>query len=387
MDTIDDFRAILDATVNGIIVLDPELRVRYVNQRAGALFRVEPEQLLGTDVRDSLMPAMRARVQDPEGYDLRTQFFNEHLEEESRDELHLNLSGAETRILQRFGGPIQSDTGRFLGRIEVYTDVTAQRRAEQVKDEFLSIAAHELKTPITSLKGYAQLLQRAAARGDGGLEPAKMTERLTAMMRQIDRLAHLVDDLLEVSRIQSGPMTLRSETVELGELARHVIDRFRSDPAFTGQHHFELRDLKRPLIGYWDPGRLDQVLTNLLSNAVKYAPGGGLIQIRLGRTGDMAKVSVSDEGIGIPAHDVDKLFQPFSRAANASVRNFGGIGLGLFISRDIIERHGGEIRVESQEGKGSTFYFTLPLRHRSTGSLESDETDEIDAEESEKGQG
>lgn len=357
-----ELQNVLDSTINGIVIMDPNAKVRLVNRHMVTLFALNPLQVIGADVRESLLPEIARQLKNPEEFDTQSRYFYEHLDEEIQDELQLD--GPDPRFLFRYGGPVRDEAGRFLGRIEVYNDVTAQRRAEQVKDEFLSIAAHELRTPITSLKGYAQLLQRAALRGDGGLEPATVSERLAAMMRQIERLADLVDDLLEVSRIQTGRLALRLETVELGELVEQVTERFREDPTLAQRHAIEVRDVKQPLIGNWDPGRLDQVLSNLITNAIKYSPSGGSIRIRLGRSGEMARVSISDQGIGIPADERAKLFQPFARAANASIRNFGGIGLGLFISRDIIERHGGQIWLESEEGKGSTFYFTLPLRHR-----------------------
>lgn len=368
----EDLRCVLDATVNGIAVMDRHGCLRFVNRRLISFFNFSADSLLGEDVREALLPVIRERVDAPEMFEERSRYFYDHQDDEYRDELLLTV-GEEQRILVRNGGPIRSSSGDLVGQVEIYTDVTAQRRAEQVKDEFLSIAAHELKTPITSLKGYAQLLQRAALRNQVGLNHEQLAERLSAMLRQIDRLTTLVNDLLEVSRIQTGRLELRPEVIEMGEVVEHVIDRFRADPALSANHEIEVREVKRALTGYWDSGRLDQVLTNLLGNAVKYSPGGGVILVRLGRSGDMAKVSVSDQGIGIPKSDVEKLFQPFARAANANVRNFTGIGLGLFISRDIIERMGGQIWVDSQEGKGSTFHFTLPLRRRAGDTEREDE--------------
>lgn len=362
LDTVDDLQTVLNATINGVAIIGSDGRIRYVNQRLGEIFGIDLHDAPGSDALTALLPLICGRSGDPGALDLRSRYMYEHLDEEIHDEIQ--TAEPDARIVLRYGGPIRSRDGRLFGRVQIYTDVTAQRRAERVRDEFLSVAAHELKTPITSVKGYAQLLLRATERGGASLDPAKLSERLTAMLRQVDRLTKLVDDLLEVSRIQTGRMQLHPETMSLDELGEGVVQRVANDAGQRGAHRFEFRTAKRPLVGSWDPGRLEQVLTNLLNNATKYSPAGGLIQVRLSRNGDMAKLSVSDHGIGIRAEDVGKLFQPFARAANASVSSIGGIGLGLFISRDIVERHGGKIWVESREGKGSTFHFTLPLRRR-----------------------
>jgi signal transduction histidine kinase len=359
-DTVDDLQTVLNATDNGVVIVDPDGLIRFINQRVGEMFGIEVQHVAGRRETEALLPLVRTRVANPEEYEARSRSMYERLDEAARDEIE--TLEPDVRVIQRYSGPIRGRLGQLLGRVQVYADVTAQRRAERARDQFLSVAAHELKTPITSLKGYAQLLQRAIGRGGAALDPGRLGERLTAILRQTDRLTELVDDLLEVSRIQSDRAQLHPETMSLDELAQGVTQRFQSDPTMSEAHRIELRTAKRPLIGFWDPERLEQVLSNLLGNAIKYSPEGGVVGVRLSRSGDLAKVSVSDQGIGIPATEVKALFQPFARAANAARGNSGGVGLGLFISREIVERHGGRIWVQSREGRGSTFHFTLPIR-------------------------
>ena len=358
----NDLRCILDSTVDGIVALDLHGRIRHINQSLCRLIERAPAQCLGQDIRECLLPALTSRSDDAEAFEARARDSYEHLEEEYRDEIWLNRP--EPRVLSHYAGPIRDENGTLVGRIETFNDATEQRRVEQIRNEFLSIAAHEFKTPLTSLKGYAQLLDREVRRDPEGLSGDRVLTRLEAILQQIERIARLVDDLLEISRLQTGQLDLRPEVIDLNDVVGLVIRRFRSDSTMTPQHTIELRAVKHPLIGHWDSDRLEQVMLHLLRNAVKFSPQGGIILVRLGRKGDMATVSVSDQGIGIPPGESSNLFQPFARATNAPTANFGGFGLGLYSSRDIIERHGGEISVESQSGSGSTFTFTLPLRHR-----------------------
>lgn len=234
----------------------------------------------------------------------------------------------------------------------------AAQDALQVRDQFLAIAAHELRSPLARLKSHAEVLVDVAA--DGEVPPAQMIGSLHRMNIAIDRMSALVTDLLDVSRLRQR-LPLRPQSVELGDLIRTVT---ADHQLHAAQRHQLVVDLPSgPCALQADPDRLGQVITNLLDNAIKYSPAGGTIQISVqdGDTG--ALVRVRDEGIGLPDGAAEHVFEPFNRASNAFARNIPGLGLGLHICRQIVQRHGGRMWAESPgEGQGTTIHVWLPKR-------------------------
>ncbi|XYH97361.1 AAA family ATPase [Sorangium sp. So ce1128] len=233
----------------------------------------------------------------------------------------------------------------------------AQQAIER-RDEFLLVASHELKTPLTSLKLQAHLIERLLRRFQRAeIAPERLDAALQALNRQIARLGHLVNELLDVTRLSAGRLTLARAPVDLAALAREVVARMSqqlADARCGVQLH-----LDEPVVGCWDSSRVEQVLINLLSNAVKYGAGGP-IHVVVRRQSDRARLVVRDHGMGIAEADQARIFERFERAV--SVRNFGGLGLGLYIARWIVTSHGGTIRVESALGEGATFIVELPLQ-------------------------
>jgi PAS domain S-box-containing protein len=237
----------------------------------------------------------------------------------------------------------------------LYSEAQAAIRA---RDEFLSIASHELRTPVTGIKGYAQLLLRAQERSH--LEAARLTRSLHAIDDATDRLTTLTQDLLDVSRIRLGQLPLRLHEIDLSELVRRVGYRFADQLPPGIDLIVDLQSPVPPIQG--DADRLEQVFSNLLDNAVKYSPGGGTVRVELGRVGGEIRVAVRDQGIGLPSDAASSIFRPFGRAPNASSRNLPGMGLGLYICRNIVERHGGRVSASSPgEGLGTTIEVTLPI--------------------------
>jgi signal transduction histidine kinase len=243
--------------------------------------------------------------------------------------------------------------------IVVHQDVTALKEAEALKDEFLGLVAHELRHPVAVLSGLAETLLQDERTG---------TVRLTAWQREalqgIDQAAfHLVrltDELLDAARLQAARLELAREPTDLVALCRRVVARFqRTAPGRILSFETPLDHL----VAEVDPERIEQVLDNLLSNALKYSPEDGPVRVMLRRSADapMALLSVSDRGIGIPAQQQARIFERFERADNSRAYGIGGTGLGLYLSRALVEGHGGRIWFESVEGQGSTFTFTLPL--------------------------
>ena len=231
------------------------------------------------------------------------------------------------------------------------------REALRERDEFISVAAHELRTPLTALQLKLQGLEQGFKSGLREKAGARtIGTRLDGALRQTERLSMLIERLLDVSRIAAGRLELAPEPFDLAALLRQVVDDFRDPAAAAGS---ELRlDAPAAVEGCWDRLRLEQVLVNLLSNAVKYGAGRP-ISVRLETTGERVRIAVADEGIGIAEQDLARLFSRFERAA--PVRNYGGLGLGLYISRHIVDAHGGRIEVSSRPGLGSTFAIDLPL--------------------------
>ncbi|HEY8490169.1 MAG TPA: GAF domain-containing protein [Dehalococcoidia bacterium] len=262
--------------------------------------------------------------------------------------------GVFTERAEQLALGIAAQAAVALDNARLYQE--AQRVIQQ-REEFLSIASHELKTPLTTVKGYAQLLERQLRSTQA--EDERLHRMMEQLKSQIRRLEVLVADLLDISRLQQGRLELRPEPVDLQPLAAEVLARFEHAPDRTPAHTLVL-DAPEAVAGVWDRDRLDQVLTNLLSNALKYSPEGGEVRVTLRRHGDTAELAVSDQGIGIPAEEQARLFSPFSRASTGG-HHIEGVGLGLYITQQIVARHQGEITVESAPGRGSRFTVRLPL--------------------------
>ncbi len=233
-------------------------------------------------------------------------------------------------------------------------ETTARRAAQEAvaaRDEFLAVAGHELRTPLTALLFHADALARS-----GASLPPEPAGRAAKVARSARRIARLVDELLDVTRISVGRLTLEREPMDLSEVAREVVVR-NAEPAALAGSPLRL-DAPRAVRGTWDPGRIEQILEALVANALKY--GRGLpIDVRVEEDAGLARLAVSDRGIGIAPEDQQRVFERFERAASA--RHYGGLGLGLWIVRQVVEAHGGRISVASALGAGSTFTVELPL--------------------------
>lgn len=244
-------------------------------------------------------------------------------------------------------------TGKPTRMLGINMDITDRKSAERQKDEFIAVASHELRTPVTSMKTYVALLERKFKRS--GDEAA--AEAISAIDSQLDRLNMLVGDLLDLGRIESGHLALNAQKFNYGELIGEIL---RSIRLTTKRHTFSQTGAKQLVINS-DRNRLGQVLTNLLENAVKYSPKPGAIKVSVRQAHGQLITCVSDQGLGIPKEYQVRLFKRFSRAGDERTRDFPGLGLGLYISAQIIETMNGKIWVKSKIDDGSKFYFSLPL--------------------------
>jgi signal transduction histidine kinase len=283
------------------------------------------------------------------------------------DDVPIGVMGLSFATPREFSSEDQTFTvllaqlgAQALARARLYDAERAARAeaeaAARAREEFLSIAAHELRTPLTTIKGFVQMLARQAREPGFGVEPARTF--IASLETQVGRLETLVSDLLDVSRIGQGRLALRPTRCDLVEIAMAVLAQFENAPERQERHRLRLV-APGPVVGIWDDGRIEQVLVNLVSNALKYSEGGDVV-VGVTREGDAAVVTVRDEGIGIAPQDQARLFEPFVRSER-TVRSVRGTGLGLFISRRIVEAHGGGISVDSRPGEGSTFTVRLPF--------------------------
>ncbi len=240
----------------------------------------------------------------------------------------------------------------------MHQNVTALKEAERLKDEFIAVAAHELRNPLAVLKGYAQTLLFQTRQEKGSHVDEWQQEALYNIDKATLRLVELTEDLLDATRLQAGRLELHPEPTDLVALARRVVKRLQTT---TEQHRLSLCTSLEYLVVCVDPRRIEQVLINLINNAIKYSPAGGPIEIAIWEKSGTSEVvlSVHDCGIGIPAYEQAHIFGRFARAENA--RKIGGTGLGLYICRALVEQHSGRIWFESAEGKGSTFFVVLPI--------------------------
>ena len=274
--------------------------------------------------------------------------------EEFDDQLIWVGSDALTRrALSVSSRVVREESGKFAGAALAYKDVTDFMRALEVKEEFVASVSHELRTPLTSIHGFTSLVLE---RDD---LPDEVRHQLGVVERNVDRLDRLVADLLQTAQVERGLVHLERERTDIAALVRHSLEAVR--PAVEAAGLTLTSQVPQRLIAMVDPQRFAQVIDNLLSNAVKYTPAGGRVEVDLSVTHDRVELVVTDTGIGISVRDRSHVFSRFFRTRHASRRSIQGIGLGLSISKAIVDSHGGRIEVESEEGRGSTFRIRLPL--------------------------
>jgi PAS domain S-box-containing protein len=348
---------IVENSAHGILILDAERRVLVINQALAAMLGVTPQSCVGKGCQEVL------NLQDVQGDDICqmenfTGFPN-------RESLHcegdLQRPGGSRLTVSVTYTPLYDDEERLVNIIVNVHDITRFREEEEIKSTFTSIISHELKTPVALIKGYAQTL----ARPDAAWDAETARQSLQVIEEEADRLESLINNLLDVSRIQASGLRLDYADVNLERLARKVAEAYRTQ---TADHQLEV-DFPASLPLVWgDEERLRQVLTNLVSNAIKYSPQGGLIRIggwleQPAEATDHARVVlyIADQGIGIPAADLPKIFDRFYRVDSSLRRSTAGAGLGLYLAKAIVEAHGGELWAHSEPGKGTTFFIGLPV--------------------------
>lgn len=356
--------AVMESALDAIITMGHDGRIVEFNAAAEKAFGYAREDVVGREMAEVIIPprfrdahrrGLARYLATGEGRVIGTRV---ELTAVRSDGEEFPVELAITRVAWEgpptFTGYIRDITDRTRAESEREELLARVEEALRLRDRFISLSAHELKSPLTALGGHAQLLQREARRaGD-----AVALGRLEVVNRQVRRMTRLVEQLLDVSRLETGRVEFESVPFDLSAAIREAVEEARvSYPDVA----LRLEDQAGPARVLGDPDRILRVVANLLANAVKYSGERREIEVRVGREGDWAVVAVSDYGIGIPSEELGRVFDLYFRASNASDRSYDGLGLGLYIGREIVERHGGELRVASREGEGSTFSFTLPM--------------------------
>lgn len=340
---------ILDAAAEGIYGLDPQGYTLFLNPAAARMLGRTPDDVIGRPFEAVL--GTGAGEAGGEGVNPVRATLSSGVAREVKDAVFRRGDGTSFPV-EYASTPIVED-GRITGAVVTFRDVTERREVERLKDEFVAVVSHELRTPLTSIRGSLGLL----AAGKLGEVSEKGRRMLEIAVQNTDRLVRLINDILDIERIESGRVTMELRPVDASELAHQAVDVMAAMAEKAGVRLYAWAD-RQPLEA--DPDRVLQVLTNLLSNAIKFSPAGGEVVLTVERGDGEVVFRVRDEGRGIPADRLESIFERFSQVDSSDAREKGGTGLGLAICRSIVQQHGGRIWVESAPGKGSTFTFTLP---------------------------
>jgi|GEM_PF-2781454 len=340
------YRQVVESTSDLIVTLNPQTRIEYVSPSWQTVLGFTSQALIGKNIFSLLHPDDRqvARIEMQKAAKGRIGRTTVRLRHKKGH--YLIFEGVEKALLTKTGDP----------RLFIVTlhDVTKHVELEQRKDDFISIASHELKTPVTSMKIYAQLLRRQIE----PLKNADVNTYLAKMISQIDKLTNLILTLLDISRMQGGKMQFTMKNFNVNETVRDAVEIAQ---AMSKKHRIIISgNAKREFFG--DEERISQVLTNLLTNAVKYSPEANKIEVTIEETKGDLRIAVRDFGIGISREHQDKIFQRFYRVTDEKQGTFPGLGIGLYVSSEIIKRHDGTLQIESTVGNGSVFMISLPRK-------------------------
>jgi PAS domain S-box-containing protein len=352
-----EIRSVVDSVVEALVLVSPDGRVVSVNRRFEDLLGIQAGDVEGRSI-DELRPIVERAFTEPAAVLDRLRAGEDAAgpsEASSATTAVLVQRWPHERQLALFASPVRSG-GRDLGTLYGLRDVTQERELDRMKTEFVSQVSHELRTPLTAIKGFTDLMLD----GDAGELSDEQSEYLAIVKSNADRLVALINDLLDVSRIEAGRIQLKLEAVDVGAVLGSVLATMR--PLTDAKRQRMTLTVEDGLPPVWaDRDRLVQVATNLVSNAYKYTQEGGSIDVGAARAGDFVSVAVRDDGMGIAAEDVARLFSRFFRVDSSLTREIGGTGLGLSIVKSIVELQGGTVTVDSEPGVGSTFAFTVPI--------------------------
>jgi PAS domain S-box-containing protein len=335
-------RAVWESAADAIALSDPDGTVLAANPAYYDLMDRLPEEVVGQSFAQIFPPAQREQAAEQ----YRSVFTSaEHVP--LFETTIQRADGSEVPVEARYGFVVQD--GRRTAMVSMIRDISERRALERLQRELLTVIGHELRNPLSSLRGYAQLMKRRQAYSERAVD---------IIVQQTDRLDRLIRDLTDMSRIEAGSLTVEPMSMDLVDVVYACAEQARGQ---DDGHEIRVDAPDAPIIGVWDRGRLEEVVSNLLSNALKYSPDGGEVTVRVEQCDGTARVAVHDHGVGIPPSQLPQVFDRFYRIRETA-STASGLGLGLSICKSLIEAHGGRIWAESDgAGHGSSFHFTLPL--------------------------
>jgi signal transduction histidine kinase/FixJ family two-component response regulator len=353
----ETLQSIIDSVGKGLVMSDTSGKIILINKIWQKIFRYD--QVNNGDVRKRINETLSVEtiiedvvigVTDSEHVSAELKALVGDYETNYRKELEYKES--IHRYCRISSLPCQDSKGQALGRIYLFRDITHYKEVDLLKSELISTVSHELRTPMSSIMGFSELLLTRQ------LSPERSRQYIEIIHEQANRLTKLISDFLDIQRMESGRLIFDSHRLNFVQVIEQALNMFSNS---QGKFIFVTDYQEESLDVHGDHDKLLQLMSNLISNALKYSPQGGKITIRAFVQADKLQVSVSDQGLGIPEEAQLKLFSKFFRVNNDDRREIGGTGLGLAICKEIVQAHKGQIGVESTYGRGSTFYFTLPL--------------------------
>lgn len=337
-------QAIIQHMADGLLLIDSQGVIITCNPPLAMMLGISALQIIGKNTKDPHLHPNLVRVTRPMSHHARTGVLA----------TEVSIDAPHPRALQVFSTPVTGDKKEKFGEVRLIHDVTKERELDQLKDDFFSTISHELRTPLFSIQGFAQIMLE-----EEELDRATRQEFITTIQRQAQQLSEMVNNLLDLSKFDAGKMEIVREPVALLDLLNHTVSKLMG---FAHQKGIKLVTALPthlpPITG--DKGRLEQVLTNLIGNAIKFSEVGQMVSITASEDETGVLVKVTDHGIGIPMEELEQIFSRYYQAHNKSERSAMGSGLGLHISKKIVEAHNGKIWAESETGQGSVFCFTLP---------------------------
>lgn len=342
-------QAIMQHMADGLLLIDTRGIVVTCNSTLALMLGLSPEEIVGQNIHDPHIHPNLASIATATTQYARTGVLS----------TEVTIDSPQPKAFKVLNTQITDDYRTVVGEVRLIHDVTRERELEQLKDDFFSTISHELRTPLFSIQGFAQLMSE-----EEYLDRATQKEFLGTIQRQAQQLSEMVNNLLDLSQFDAGKLVFDKISLNLLELLNQTVLKLQG---FAHQRDVRLLAHLPPqlpaVVG--DSQRLEQVLTNLIGNAIKFSPAGQIVVVAASLRGSNILIQVQDQGVGIPAEDLDRIFSRYYQAHNKSERSAMGSGLGLHIAKKIVEGHGGKIWAESTAGSGSTFCFTLPLPNRS----------------------
>lgn len=357
--------SVLDQLPEGVIIVEaPDRRISYANTASAQILNAAQTTFTGITPEAHILAKattyLNGQPVPPEEFPLNQALRGEYI---NGREARVTRPDGNQIVLLTSAAPLKDADGTITGAVGVFQDITVRKSIEQQKNSFLSVASHELRTPITAIQGFAEILHMKVSQG-ASLDTPRSLRAITEIMKQSQRLTRLIESMLDLSRIEKAQLFVNLAEHDLLAMITHTLE----TQTITNKHHqmsFTLEGLTATdtLFARFDEDRIDQVLNNLIGNAMKYSPAGSKIEVGLRYvpvSPDRVLLWVRDEGIGIAANELPVIFERFHRASNLD-RSISGLGIGLYLVNELVTLHGGRVWVESEEGQGSTFYVSLPL--------------------------